>query len=108
MDKKITDKLKSGVKVKVWERIKEGKKERLTPFAGIIIARKHGDEPGASFTVRATLQEIGVEKVFPIHSPVIAKIEILGTPKRVRRSKLYYLRDLSAKKARKKIKISVT
>lgn len=107
MDKAIIAKLKPGAKVKIWERIKEGEKERLSPFSGMVIARKHGEESGATVTVRTVLQEIGVEKVFPLHSPLIAKIEILATPKKVRRSKLYYLRDLSAKKARRKIKTEV-
>ena len=97
-------KIKPGVKVKVWERIKEGDKERLTPFAGIVIARKHGSEIGATFTVRAVLQEVGVEKVYPIHSPIIAKIEILSSVKKVRRAKLYYLRKLSSKKVREKLR----
>lgn len=107
MDKVIIDKLKPGAKVKIWEKIKEGGKERLTPFAGMVIARKHGTEAGGTFTVRAVLQEVGVEKVLPVHSPNIAKIEVLATPKKVRRSKLYYLRNLSAKKARRKIKTEV-
>ena len=107
MDKVTADKIRPGTKVKIWEKIKEGGKERLTPFAGTVIARKHGNEPGATFTVRAVLQEIGVEKILPIWSPNIAKVEIQATPKKVRRSKLYYLRDLSAKKARRKIKTEV-
>jgi len=104
MDKEILDKIRPGAKIKLWEKIKEGGKERLTPFAGMVIARKHGGEAGGTFTVRAVLQEVGVEKILPIGSPNIAKIEIQATPKKVRRSKLYYLRDLSAKKARRKIK----
>jgi large subunit ribosomal protein L19 len=107
MDKEILIKIRPGMKVKIWEKIKEGDKERLSPFAGMVIARKHGMEAGGTFTVRTVLQEVGVENVFPIHSPNIAKIEIIATPKKVRRSKLYYLRDLSAKKARRKIKTTV-
>lgn len=100
----LINKIKPGVKIKVWEKIKEGGKERLTPFAGIVMARKHGSEIGATFTVRAVLQEIGVEKVYPIHSPIIAKIEILSSVKKVRRAKLYYLRKLSSKKVREKLR----
>ncbi len=104
IDKEIIAKIKPGAKVKVWERIKEGDKERLTPFEGIVLARKHGDEPGATFTVRAVLQEIGVEKVYPIYSPMIKKVEILSTPKKIHKSKLYYLRSLPAKKVREKMR----
>lgn len=104
MDKAISDKIKSGAKVRVWERIKEGDKERQSPFEGIVISRKHGNEPGASFTVRAILQEVGVEKVYPIHAPTIAKVEILSSPKKVHKSKLYYLRGFSSKKTRERLK----
>ncbi len=105
MNKEILAKIKPGAKVKVWERIKEGDKERQSAFQGIVLARKHGNESGASFTVRATLSEVGVEKVYPINSPLIAKIEVLSSPKKVHRSKLYYLRDLSKKRVREKLKI---
>ena len=89
-------KLKPGTKVKVFE--KQGQ------FEGIILARKHGTEPGATFTVRAKFADIGVEKVYPIYSPNIKKIEILTTPKRrVRRAKLYYLRTLPDRKIRQKL-----
>ncbi|MDI6734094.1 MAG: 50S ribosomal protein L19 [Patescibacteria group bacterium] len=104
MDEKIIDKIKPGAKVRVWERIKEGDKERQSAFEGIVIARKHGREAGATFTVRAVLREVGVEKVFPIYSPVIAKIDIISSPKKVHRSKLYYLRGFSSKKTRERLK----
>jgi len=104
MDKEILNKIKPGAKVKVWEKIKEGDKERLTSFNGIVIARKHGSEPGATFTVRAILQEVGVEKVYPLHSPTIAKIQIISSPKKVHRAKLYYLRKFSAKKIKERLK----
>lgn len=97
-------KIKPGARVRVWERIKEGEKERQSAFEGIVIARKHGSEAGASFTVRATLQEVGVEKVYPIHSPMIAKVDVLSSPKKVHRAKLYYLRGFSAKKAKERMK----
>ena len=119
--KEILEKIKSGAKVKVWERIsteggssskdkraasggKKGDKERKSSFTGIVIARKHGSEAGATFTVRAVLQDIGVEKVYPIHSPIIVKVEIISSPRKVHRSKLYYLRGLSSKKIREKLK----
>ena len=104
MDEKTLEKIKPGAKVKVWEKVKEGEKTRETPFEGIVITRKHGKEAGATFTVRATLQEVGVEKVYPIHSPNIARIKILFSPKKVHRSKLYYLRGLSPKRIREKLK----
>jgi len=107
LDEAIVKQLQPGAKVRVWERIKEGDKERQSPFEGIIIARKHGVQPGATFTVRTILQEVGVEKVYPIHSPNIAKIEVVVPQKKVRRSKLYYLRDLSNKKVREKLKVSM-
>ena len=68
-----------------------------------MIARKHGQEPGATFTVRATLQEIGVEKIYPLYSPTISKVDIISSPKKVSRAKLYYIRKLSSKKIREKL-----
>jgi len=84
-------KIKSGDVVRVYQRIKEGEKERTQVFEGIVIARKHGNEIGATITVRKEISGIGVEKIFPIHSPTIEKIEILKERKR-KRAKLYYLR----------------
>lgn len=107
IDTEILNKIKPGAKIRVWERIKEGDKERQSPFEGLVIARKHGSEPGATFTVRSVLQEVGVEKVYPIFSPIIAKIDIILSPKKVRRSKLYYLRSLSNKKVREKVRTSM-
>jgi len=104
MDPQLLAKIKPGAKVKVWERIKEGDKERETPFEGIVIARKHGNEPGATFTVRSTIQNIGVEKIYPINSPIIKRIELLDSPKRIKRAKLYYLRHLSPRKVREKLR----
>ncbi len=104
MDEKILEQIKPGAKIKLWEKIKEGKKTRETPFEGIVIARKHGGEAGATFTVRTTLQDVGVEKIYPIHSPNISRVKILSSPKKIHRSKLYYLRGLSPKKIREKLK----
>ncbi|MBI4034001.1 MAG: 50S ribosomal protein L19 [Candidatus Brennerbacteria bacterium] len=105
MDDKVLEKIKPGARVKIWEKIKEGDKTRESPFEGIVIARKHGREPGATFTVRATLQDVGVEKIYPIHSPNISKVKVLSSPKKIHRAKLYYLRGLSPKKVREKLKI---
>ncbi len=103
IDQKILEKIKPGAKVRVTERIKEGDKERQSVFEGLVIARKHGSEPGASFTVRATVHEVGVEKLYPVHSPMIAKVGVLSSPKKVHRSKLYYVRQLSHKQTREKL-----
>ena len=91
--------IKPGAKVKVYE----GK----TPFAGLVIARKHGSEPGATFTVRTILAGVGVEKVFPIHSPSIVKVEVVSSPKKVHRSKLYFVRTVSGAKIRQKLDVSI-
>ncbi len=98
-------KIKSGARVKVWERIKEGDKERQSSFEGLVIARKHGKEAGGTFTVRATLHEVSVEKIYPINSPVISKIEVMSSPKKVHRSKLYYVRELSSKQLKERLKV---
>ncbi len=103
MDVEIMKKIRPGARVRVWERIREGEKERQSAFEGTVIARKHGSEAGASFTVRATLQGVGVEKVYPIHSPMLAKVEVLSSPKKVHKAKLYYLRGFSAKKTKERM-----
>ena len=96
---------RAGDSVRVWQKVKEGDKTRLQAFEGLVIARKHGREPGATFTVRKVSDGIGVERVFPLYSPNIEKIEIVKTGK-VRRAKLYYVREKAAKEIRKKIKQS--
>ena len=92
-----------GDTVKVVQKIKEGDKERLSPFEGIVIARKHGSGISGTFTVRKVVDGIGVERVFPIHSPTIAKIEVLRSTK-TRRAKLYYIREKAAREIRRKMK----
>src|SRR3989344_1624454 len=99
----ILPKIKPGATVKVFEKVKEGDKERLAQFSGLVLARKHGSEPGASFTVRSAVAGVGVEKVYPIHSPLIEKVEILNSPRKVSRAKLYYVRNLSRRETRQKI-----
>ncbi|MDP3052898.1 MAG: 50S ribosomal protein L19 [bacterium] len=103
MEKEILEKIKPGVTIRVHEKFKEGEKTRTSLFEGTILARKHGSEIGATFTVRRVSQGVGMEKIFPIHSPNIYKIEILRSPK-VRRAKLYYLRRESEKEVRRKLK----
>jgi len=106
MDKEILEKIKPGAVVRVSERIKEKDKERISKFKGVVLARKHGKETGATFTVRATLGDVAVEKIYPINSPIIAKVEILSSPKKVHRSKLYFLRKVSKKVSRQKIGVA--
>lgn len=103
ISKDILSKIKSGATVRVWEKIKEGDKERVSKFEGLVLARKHGSEKGATFTVRSTVAGVGVEKVYPIHSPRIDKVEILNSPRKVKRSKLYYIRGLSKRETRQKL-----
>lgn len=103
----ILSKIKPGATVRVFEKIREGDKERLSHFEGLVLARKHGSEAGASFTVRAVIAGVGVEKVYPIHSPVIAKVEVLSSPRKVHRAKLYYLRTRSKKEIRQQTAVSI-
>jgi len=100
----ILNQIRSGMTVRVTEKIKEGDKEKISRFEGLVLARKHGKEAGATFTVRSTVAGVGVEKVYPIYSPRISKVEIVSIPaKRPRRSKLYYLRARTKKQTRRKI-----
>ncbi len=91
-----------GDTVKVHVKIKEGEKERIQMFQGVVIRKRRGNT-GATFTVRKVSYGIGVERIFPLHSPIIDKIEII-TRGRVRRARLYYLRNLRGKAARIKEK----
>ena len=99
ISKEVLEKIKPGAKVRVFE--------GTTPFEGMVLARKHGKEAGATFTVRSVLAGVGVEKVFPINSPGISKIEIISSPKKVHRSKLYWVRKVSASKMRQRLGTSV-
>lgn len=95
--------LRSGDTVRVWQKIKEGDKTRLQAFEGLVLARKHGDEPGATFTVRKVIDGVGVERIFPLYSPVIDEIEVVRRSK-VRRSKLYFVREKAAKEIRRQMR----
>lgn len=95
--------IKSGDTVRVSVKIQEKGKTRLQAFEGLVISRKHGSESGATFTVRKVASGVGMEKIFPLYSPNIAKIEVLKRAK-TRRSKLYYIREKAAKEARRKMK----
>lgn len=89
---------RSGDTVKVHVKIREGEKERIQVFQGIVIAKRRGGLR-SSFTVRKISYGVGVERIFPLHSPAVDKIEVVQRG-RVRRSRLYYLRGLKGKAAR--------
>ena len=88
----------AGDTVKVHVKIKEGEKERIQAFQGVVISKRKGIS-NATFTVRKVSYGVGVERVFPLHSPAIDKVEVISRG-RVRRSKIYYLRKLRGKAAR--------
>jgi len=92
-----------GDTVRVHQKITEGEKTRIQVFEGIVIAKKHGKENGATITVRKISQGVGVERIFPLYLPTIEKIDVTRRTK-VRRSKLYYLREKTRKEARRKLK----
>lgn len=95
--------VRPGDTVKVFQKIREGEKERVQSFEGLVIARKHGHGISATITVRKASGGIGVERIFPVHSPTIQKISVLKRS-RVRRAKLYYIREKAAKEVRRKMK----
>ncbi len=108
---------RAGDSVRVWSKIAEEKagtkkgekstiKYRSQAFEGIVLARKHGTEAGATFTVRKVASGVGVERIFPLFSPLVDKIEITKRAK-ARRSKLYYIRTKAVKDVRRKLR-SVT
>ena len=114
-DRKDLD-LRSGDTVRVWQKIAEEKtstkankksektiKFRLQAFEGLVIAVKHGKEAGATFTVRRVASGVGVEKIFPLYSPMIDSIETLKRSE-VRRAKLYHIRDKAAKEIRRQMR----
>ncbi len=85
-----------GMTIRVHQRILGGEKERTQVFEGMVIGRRGGKSKGATFTVRKVTDGIGVERIFPLHSPIVKKIEITKRAK-VRRAKLYYLKDYGKK-----------
>lgn len=94
-----TPKFKAGDTIRVHAKIVEGKRERIQIFEGVVIKRKGGNSISATYTVRKISSGIGVERTFPLHSPRVAKIEVVKIGK-VRRAKLYYFRKLRGKAAR--------
>ncbi len=101
--KKDLPAIRAGDTVRIHQKIKEGDKERVQIFEGLVLSRKHGKEAGSMITVRKIVSGVGVEKIIPVHSPSIQKIEVVKSGK-VRRAKLYYLRKLRGKKAKLKKK----
>ena len=98
--------MRPGDTVRVWQKIEESKgKFRLQAFEGLLLARKHGTEAGATFTVRRVSGGVGVEKIYPLYTPMIDKIEIIKRA-RVRRAKLYYIREKVAREARRQLRRS--
>jgi large subunit ribosomal protein L19 len=90
--------IRSGDTVRVHQKIQEKGKTRIQIYEGLVIARKHGNEAGGTFTVRATHSGVGVERIFTLYSPLIDKIEI------IRRAKLYYIRDKVAREIRRQLR----
>ncbi len=95
--------LRAGDTVRVHQKIQDKGKTRIQIFEGVVLARKHGDEPGATFTVRKVASGVGVEKIFPLYSPLIDKLEIVKRAK-VRRSKLYYIREKVAREVKRQMR----
>lgn len=95
----ILKKIRPGAKVRVVY-------DKMT-LEGLVLARKHGSEAGATFTVRTVLAAVGMEKTYPIYSPLLTKVEILSSPKKVHRSKLYFVRKMSGARTRQKLGVSV-
>ena len=94
----------AGDLVRVWQKIEEAKgKFRLQAFEGLVLSHKHGSEAGATFTVRKVIDGIGVERIFPLYSPMIDEVELVRRSK-VRRAKLYFVREQAAKEIRKKMR----
>ena len=109
--------VRSGDTVRVWQNIVElksqkgaNKKEvttknvRRQAFEGLVLAVKHGTEAGATFTVRKVSAGVGVERIFPLYSPEIDRVEVKATARRHRRAKIYYVRERAAREVRKKMK----
>ncbi len=95
--------IRPGDTVRVDQKIIERGKTRIQSFEGLVLAVKHGTEAGATFTVRAMMSGIGVEKIFPLYAPFIEKIEITRRSK-VRRSKLYFIREKVAREVRRQLR----
>ncbi len=95
--------LRAGDTVRVHQKIQDKGKTRIQIFEGMVLARKHGNEPGATFTVRKVASGVGVEKIFALYSPLIDKLEIIKRAK-VRRSKLYFIREKVAREVKRQMR----
>lgn len=95
--------IKAGDTVRVHQKIQDKGKTRIQIFEGIVLARKHGNEPGATFTVRKVASGVGVEKIYPLYSPMIDKLEIVKRSK-VRRAKLYFIREKVAREIKRQMR----
>lgn len=95
--------IRAGDTVRVHQKIQDKGKTRIQIFEGVVLARKHGTEPGATFTVRKVASGVGVEKIYPLYSPSIDKIEIVKRAK-VRRAKLYYIREKVAREIKRQMR----
>jgi len=93
--------IKAGDTVRVYQKYKDKDKDKIQMFEGLVICRKHGNETGAAITVRKIASGVGVEKIFPIHSPIIDKIEVVKSGK-TRRAKIYYIRKAKGRKSKLK------
>jgi large subunit ribosomal protein L19 len=98
--------MRTGDTVRVHQKIQEKGKTRIQIFEGMILARKHGTEAGGTFTVRKSSNGFGVERVFPLYSPMIDKIEVIKRSK-VRRAKLYFIKDKAVKEINKRLKMQM-
>jgi len=96
--------MRPGDTIRVVQKVKEGDKTRLQTFEGLVIAKKHGKGVTGTFTVRKVSAGVGVERIWPLHSPIIDKIEIVRRASRVRRAKLYYIREKAARDTRRKMR----
>ncbi|HVU75304.1 MAG TPA: 50S ribosomal protein L19 [Candidatus Paceibacterota bacterium] len=95
--------IRVGDTVRVHQKIEEKGKYRIQIFEGLVLARKHGTEAGGTITVRRVASGVGVEKVFPLYSPMVEKFEVVKRS-RVRRSKLYYIREKVSREARRQLR----
>ncbi len=98
--------MRPGDTIRVWQKIQEGEKTRLQAFEGMVLAMKHGKENGGTFTVRRVIDEVGVERIFPLYSPSIDSIEVLKRAK-VRRAKLYYVRNKASKELKRHLQSEI-
>lgn len=104
-EERVALNIRSGDTVRVWQKIVEKGKARRQAFEGMVLAVKHGTEPGAMFTVRKVTSGVGVEKIFPLYSPSIDSVEVIRRT-RTRRSKLYFIREKAARDVKRAMRKS--